>query len=153
MHGFISTYAPSKHIKYMSCLSSLLWLGPRLGCWSCKFQRRMLWVCKQTRGFGVIVTAEHSDSTRKLGGHLEACHSCCSLQIFAEKISSKGSRELRVWRLGGSVLEGQRALRKQGKTSACKNNTIIDVIHLLLSILLHFWARFKVSFLYDSSHV
>lgn len=67
-------------------------------------------------------------------------------QIFAEN-TEDGAEGMKTQRKPAG---GAEATEEQWKTSACKNNC---VVHLLISIILHFWLHFKVSFVYDSSKV
>lgn len=164
MHGFISTHTPSKYINKASHLFSLLWLSPRLRCEVVTSRECFVSVNKPV---GVVWQQQQSTgdgTTTKLGGHLEARHSCCLLWMSAGKISSMGRRELRAWGAGGGMLGAERGhqgwptlgqhcwllsiwtntciYRLPLNTLVCKNN---HVVHLLLSIILPFQVHFLVS--------
>lgn len=99
----------------------------------------------------MIVTAKHSqqhdNQTWRPPGSLSQLLFTTDLCRKNQLNGEQGAEGTKTQRKHAGGAEGT---EEQGKTSACKNNR---VIHLLLSIILHFWVHFKVSFLYDSSHV
>lgn len=99
----------------------------------------------------MIGAAEHSRlMTTKLRGHLESCHSCCLLQNIAGENQLSGELGAEGMRTRRKCAGGAGDTEEQGKTSVCKN---MCVVHQLISTILHLCVHFKVSFLYDISHI